>query len=79
MEHQRLSKRQVSMKLFASGLQPSFWTCHADSTGVGMALNLCSVLRPEAKDLTFIIQVNSQKNSYLCAHFIGEETEAYRI
>ena len=22
---------------FASGLQPSFWTCHADSTGVGVA------------------------------------------
>jgi hypothetical protein len=25
------------MKLFASGRLPSFWTCHADSTGVGVA------------------------------------------
>ena len=25
------------MKLFASGLQPSFWTCHIDSTRVGVA------------------------------------------
>jgi hypothetical protein len=26
------------MKLFASGLQPSFWTCHSDFTGVGVTL-----------------------------------------
>ena len=25
------------MKLFASGLWPSFWTCHVDFTGVGVA------------------------------------------
>jgi hypothetical protein len=25
------------MKLFTSGLHPSFWACHADFTGVGIA------------------------------------------
>ena len=25
------------MKLFVSGLWPNFWTCHRDSTGVGVA------------------------------------------
>ena len=34
---QRLSRRPVSVKLFASGLQPSFWTCHTDFTGMGVA------------------------------------------
>ena len=33
------SKRPVSVKCFALGLQPSFWTCLADSTGVGVAEN----------------------------------------
>ena len=37
------------MKLFASGLWPSFWTCHADSTGVGVAT---IVLLPSASYLT---------------------------
>jgi hypothetical protein len=36
---QRLSRRPVSMKLCASGLQPNFWTCHVDSTGEGMAFS----------------------------------------
>jgi hypothetical protein len=35
--HQRLSRKPVSVKLYASGRQPSFWTCHTDSTGVGVA------------------------------------------
>ena len=30
-------QKTVSVKLFASGLQPSFWTCQVDSTGVGVA------------------------------------------
>jgi hypothetical protein len=32
------------MKLFASGLCPSFWACHEVFTGVGVAvLNTCNV------------------------------------
>ena len=33
------SRRLVSVKLFALGLCPSFWACHTDFTGVGVAMN----------------------------------------
>ena len=33
----KISRRPVSVKLFASELWPSFWTCQIDSIGVGVA------------------------------------------
>jgi hypothetical protein len=43
---QRLFRRQVSMKLFASGLRPRFWTYHTDFTGVGVG-----VAKPKPKKI----------------------------
>jgi hypothetical protein len=37
MGHQG-SKGLVSKKFFASGLWPSFWACHSDFAGVGVAV-----------------------------------------
>jgi hypothetical protein len=56
MEHQRLSRRQVSVKLFASGLQLSFWTCHTDFTGVGVA--------PESREKEFTEPTSYRKTGH---------------
>ena len=47
----------VSVNLFASGLLPSFWACHKDFTGVGVALandffEIDSLYRPHCLELT---------------------------
>jgi hypothetical protein len=45
MGPQKLSRRQVSIKLYASGLWPSFWACHSFYwSGYGIVILIFKVI-----------------------------------
>jgi hypothetical protein len=66
------------MKLFASGLQPSFWTHHRESTGVGVAglEDYSSLWRQEQRSFALIgARITQSLNENIWVSFVPSPTQ----
>jgi hypothetical protein len=53
------------MKLFTSELHPSFWACHTDFTGVGVAFSMLFQVASIKFEIIDHVYIKSKKNVHI--------------